>query len=54
MDASFILITVLGVLVLTLGAGVWVGMALYSVAIISLALFRSMPVDKLLAQLQEE
>ena len=51
MDASFILITVLGVLVLTLGAGVWVGMALYSVAIISLALFRSMPVDKLLAQL---
>lgn len=51
MDATFILITVLTVLVLSLGVGVWVGLALYSVAIISLAIFRSMPVDKLLAQL---
>ncbi len=51
MDATVILITVLGIMVLSLGAGVWVGLGLYSVAIISLALFRSMPVDKLLAQL---
>jgi len=51
MDATVILITVLALLVVTLGVGVWVGLALYSVAIIALALFRSMPVEKLLAQL---
>ncbi len=51
MDPIVILITVLGLLVLFLGMGVWVGLGLFSVAITSLALFRSMPVDKLLAQL---
>ncbi len=51
MDAILVLLTVLGLLVATLGLGVWVGLALFSVAIISLALFRSMPVDKLVAQL---
>jgi len=51
MDPIFMLLTVLALLVVTLGLGVWVSLALYSVAIISLALFRSMPVEKLLAQL---
>lgn len=51
MDPIFILITVLGLLVFYLGLGVWVGLGLFSVAVTSLALFRSMPVDKLLAQL---
>ena len=51
MDATYILITILFLLALTLGLGIWVGLALYSVAITGLALFRSMPVDKLLAQL---
>ena len=43
--------TVLAILVTTLAFGVWVGVALISVGIISLAMFRSMPVEKLLAQL---
>lgn len=43
--------TVLGILITTLAFGVWVGVALFSVGIISLALFRTMPVEKLLAQL---
>jgi tripartite ATP-independent transporter DctM subunit len=43
--------TVLAVLITTLAFGVWVGVALFSVGIISLAVFRSMPVEKLLAQL---
>ncbi len=43
--------TVLAILVVTLAFGVWVGVALYSVGIVSLAIFRSMPVEKLLAQL---
>ncbi|MCA8927888.1 MAG: TRAP transporter large permease subunit [Alphaproteobacteria bacterium] len=42
---------VLAVLVTTLALGVWVAVALFSVGIISLAVFRSMPVEKLLAQL---
>jgi len=42
---------VLGVLALGLGAGVWVGLALYAPGVVGLALFRSLPVDKLLAQL---
>lgn len=51
MDPSVILVVILGLLVFTLGLGIWVGLALYAVAIIGLALFRNMPVDKLLAQL---
>ncbi len=43
--------TVLAVLISTLALGVWVGVALFSVGVISLALFRNMPVEKLLAQL---
>lgn len=42
---------VLAILVTTLAFGVWVSLALFSVGVISLALFRSMPVEKLLAQL---
>ena len=51
MGATVMLIVVLVLLVISLGLGVWIGLALYSVAIIALALFKSMPVDKLLAQL---
>lgn len=46
-----IAITVLALLVITLGLGVWVGLALYAVGIVSLALYRNMPLDKLLSQL---
>ncbi|MGE4617283.1 MAG: TRAP transporter large permease subunit [Gammaproteobacteria bacterium] len=42
--------SVLTLLIVTLGAGVWVGFSLFAVGIISLELFRSMPVEKLLAQ----
>ena len=42
---------VLGVLALVLGAGVWVGLALYAPGLAGLAIFRDLPVDKLLAQL---
>ena len=42
---------VLGVLALVLGAGVWVGLALYAPGLAGLAIFRNLPVDKLLAQL---
>ena len=42
---------VLGVLALLLGAGVWVGLALYAPGLAGLAIFRDLPVDKLLAQL---
>ncbi len=51
MDPIFILITVLALLTFYLGLGIWVGVGLYAVAITSLALFKSMPVDKLVAQL---
>lgn len=37
-------------LILILGSGVWVGLGLIGVGMISLELFRSIPVDKLLAQ----
>ena len=42
---------VLGVLALVLGVGVWVGLALFAPGLVSLAVFRTMPVEKLLAQL---
>ena len=42
---------VLGVLALALGLGVWVGLALYAPGLAGLAIFRSLPTDKLLAQL---
>ena len=51
MDPILTLTVVLALLTVFLGMGVWVGLGLFSVAITSLALFRSMPVDKLLAQL---
>lgn len=44
-------ITVAVCMAIFLGLGVWVSLALYSVAITSLALLKSMPVDKLVAQL---
>ena len=42
---------VLGVLALVLGLGVWIGLALFAPGLVGLAVFRTMPVDKLLAQL---
>ncbi len=42
---------VLGVLAVGLGAGVWVGLALFAPGLVGLAVFRSMPIEKLLAQL---
>ena len=46
-----IVLTVLGLLAITLAAGVWVAVSLISVGLISLGVFRSMPVEKLLAQM---
>ncbi|MBM3491818.1 MAG: TRAP transporter large permease subunit [Alphaproteobacteria bacterium] len=43
--------TVAMAMVIYLGLGVWVSLALYAVAITSLALLKSMPVEKLVAQL---
>ena len=42
---------VLGVLALGLGLGVWVGLALFAPGLVGLGIFRSMPIEKLLAQL---
>ena len=42
---------VLGVLALVLSLGVWVGLALFAPGLVSLAIFRSLPVEKLLAQI---
>jgi tripartite ATP-independent transporter DctM subunit len=44
-------ITVVVLMAIYLGLGVWVSLALYSVAITALALLKTMPVDKLVAQL---
>ena len=44
------LITPIILLFLLLGAGIWVGLGLMGVGIFSLELFRSLPVDKILAQ----
>ncbi|MBV7396422.1 TRAP transporter large permease subunit [Mameliella alba] len=48
---AFIALTIVSLLVLALGTGVWVGLALYFVGIVSLSIFKGMPVDKLFAQL---
>ena len=42
---------VLAVLVLGLSLGVWVGLSLFAPGLVSLAVFRDMPIEKLLAQL---
>ena len=42
---------VLGVLTVGLGLGVWVGLALFAPGLVGLAVFRNMPIEKLLAQL---
>ena len=42
---------VLGVLAVGLGAGVWVALALFAPGLVGLAVFRNMPIEKLLAQL---
>ncbi len=49
--SAVVLITILGLLILTLGLGVWVALALYAVGITALALFSSVPVERLLAQI---
>lgn len=43
-------ITVLALLAFALGAGVWVGLGLYTVALVALSLFRNMPVERLISQ----
>ena len=48
---ALIIITVLSVLILSLGIGVWVSLALYVVGIVGLAIFKGMPLEKLAAQL---
>ncbi len=48
---TVIVLTVLGLLAVTLMLGVWITVALFSVGLISLGIFRSMPVEKLLAQM---
>lgn len=48
---TVIVLTVLGLLALTLTLGVWITVSLFSVGLISLGIFRSMPVEKLLAQM---
>ncbi len=48
---ALIVLTVLGVLAVALAFGVWVGLALYAVGLIGLAVFRGhMPIDKMIAQ----
>jgi len=47
---SIPIVALLGLLVLFLGSGVWVGMSLLGVGASLLALFRSMPVERLLGQ----
>ncbi len=47
---SPIILTVIGLLAVFLASGVWVGLALYAVGLAGMELFRSMPVEKLLAQ----
>ena len=42
---------VLAVLAVGLGLGVWVGLALFAPGLVALGIFRSMPIEKLLAQL---
>jgi len=41
--------TVIGLMVLFLGTGVWVSLALFSVGIVSLEMFRNMPIERQLA-----
>ncbi len=45
------LLTVIGLLVLLLGSGVWVGFSLLAVGIVSLEAFRTMPVPEYLGQI---
>jgi C4-dicarboxylate transporter, DctM subunit len=47
---SIILITAFAVLALLLGSGVWVGLSLMGTAITLFAIFRDMPIDRLLPQ----
>ena len=47
---SIILITAFVVLTLLLGSGVWVGLSLMGTAITLFAIFRDMPIDRLLPQ----
>lgn len=48
---AFIILTIVVVLLVALGIGVWIGFGLYIVGIVSLALFRNMPIDLLIGQL---
>ncbi len=47
---SIVIVTVLALLVALLSVGIWVSIGLAGVGIVSLELFRNMPVDRLLAQ----
>ena len=48
---TLIILTIVAVLAIALGIGVWVGLALYLVGLVGLAIFKGMPVEKLIAQL---
>ena len=48
---TLIILTILVVLAIALGIGVWVGLALYLVGLVGLAIFKGLPVEKLIAQL---
>ena len=42
---------VLGILLLLLGSGIWIGLALMGTGVLGLLIFRNMPVDVLLGQI---
>ena len=46
-----IILTIVTVLAISLGIGVWVGLALYLVGLVGLSIFKGLPVDKLISQL---
>ncbi len=48
---TLIVLTIVLVLAIALGIGVWVGLALYLVGIVGLAVFKGLPIEKLIAQL---
>lgn len=48
---TVIVITIVAVLAISLGIGIWVAIALYLVGIVGLAVFKGLPVEKLIAQL---
>ena len=48
---ALIILTIVAVLAISLGIGIWIGLALYLVGLTSLAAFKSLPIEKLISQL---